>query len=224
MTILIIAALFLLVTHLGISRAGLRPQLAGMLGEGLYRAIYSVVSLLAIVALVLAWRAAPWIELWSSTPALRHLPLLVMPVALLLVVCGVSQPNPTAIGGPGHEPARGILRVTRHPVMWGIALWALAHLLVNGDLASVLFFATFAVLALGGTPGLERKFAQRDPEGWRALAAATSNVPFLAVAQGRQAFNPAEIGWARPAIAIVLFVALIALHPWLFGVSVLAAG
>lgn len=221
MTSLIIAALFLLATHIGISSGGIRPSLVATLGERAYRAIYSVVALLAIVWLVIAWRAAPWIELWPSGPAVRHLPFLVMPFALLFVVCGVSQPNPTAVGGPGGAPARGILRVTRHPVMWGIALWALVHLLANGDLASVLFFATFAALALIGMAALDRKQAQRDPAGWPALRAATSSLPLLAIAQGRQHLAAAEIGWARTGVALALYVALILLHPWLFGAAVL---
>jgi uncharacterized membrane protein len=221
-TNLIIAALFLLTTHFGIASAEVRPRLVAMLGERIYRAFYSVVALLAIVWLVMAWRAAPWLELWPTIPALRHLPFLVMPVALLLLVCGVSQPNPTAIGGSIDSPARGILRVTRHPVMWGIALWALAHLLANGDLASALFFASFAALALGGTLMLDRKHAGREPQAWRSLAATTSNVPLLAIIERRQRFAVGEIGWSRVAVAAALYVALIVLHPYLFGVSVLA--
>ena len=221
MTSLIVAALFLLATHIGISSGGVRPSLVATLGERAYRAVYSVIALLAMVWLVIAWRQAPWIELWPAGPAVRHLPFLAMPLASLLVVCGLSQPNPTAVGGPRDAPARGILRITRHPVMWGVALWALAHLLANGDLASVLFFATFAALALAGMAALDRKQEQRDPAGWPALLAATSSLPLLAIAQGRQRFSAAEIGWTRVGAALALYVALMLLHPWLSGVPVL---
>lgn len=224
MTSLIIAALFLLATHVGISSTGLRPRLVAMLGERVYRAVYSVIALLAIAWLVTSWRAAPWIELWPSGPAVRHLPFLVMPLALLMLVCGVSQPNPTAVGAPTDTPARGMLRLTRHPVMWGIALWALVHLLANGDLASVLFFATFAALALIGMVALDRKRAARDPAAWAKVAAVTSVLPLLAIAQGRQRLVPAEIGLGRTALAVGLYAVLIVLHPWLFGVAVLPGG
>ncbi|HMR29995.1 MAG TPA: NnrU family protein [Geminicoccaceae bacterium] len=221
MTNLIIAALFLLGTHIGISSGGLRSGLVATLGERAFMAIYSVIALLAMVWLVLAWRAAPWIELWPSGPAVRHLPFLVMPFALLLLVGGVSQPNPSAVGGPDDAPARGVLRVTRHPVMWAIALWALTHLLANGDLASVLFFGSFAALALAGMASLDRKQALRAPASWPALRATTSILPLWAIARHRQHFSAAEIGWQRVGIALVLYVALILLHPWLFGVAVL---
>lgn len=224
MTSLIIAALFLLATHVGLSSAGLRPRLVAMLGERVYRAVYSVIALLAIAWLVTSWRAAPWVELWPAGPAVRHLPFLVMPFALLMVICGVSQPNPTAVGAPTDTPARGMLRVTRHPVMWGIALWALVHLLANGDLASVLFFATFAVLALLGMAALDRKRAARDPAAWAKLEAATSVLPLQAIVQGRQRLAPGEIGLGRTALALGLYVLLMVLHPWLFGVAVLPGG
>lgn len=221
MTSLIIAALFLLATHIGISSTGMRPRLIAALGERVYRILYSLISLIAIVWLVTSWRAAPWVELWPSGPAVRHLPFLIMPFALLMVVCGVSQPNPTAMGAAAETTARGILRVTRHPVMWGIALWALVHLLANGDLASVLFFATFVVLALVGMAALDRKQAARDPGAWQRLRDSTSALPLVAIVQGRQRLALAEIGWARIGIALALYGALILLHPWLFGVSVL---
>jgi uncharacterized membrane protein len=226
MTHLTVAALFLLGSHLGISSTGIRPRLVAAIGERAYLALYSLVALLAIVWLVTAWRAAPWIELWPASPATRHLPFLAMPFALLLVVCGLSQANPTAVGASvdvnRQEPARGILRVTRHPFMWGAALWALAHLLANGDLASVVFFGTFAVLALGGTLAIDAKRAERGEPGWAAFVAATSNLPLAAIVGGRQRFVAGEIGVARPLLAAALYVGLIFLHPWLFGVPALS--
>lgn len=218
MTGLIIAALCLLVTHFGIAGSSLRPRLVAAMGEPAYRAVYSVVALAATVWLVVAWRTAPFVELWPSGPGLRHLPMLVMPVALLLIACGVMQRNPTAIGA-GSGEARGMVRVTRHPVMWGIGLWALVHILANGDLAAILFFATFAVLAFGGMATLDRKYAARDPAGWRQLVASTSILPFRAILDGRQRLRPREIGWAPLAVAAGLFVVLLLLHPWVIGVS-----
>ena len=141
-----------------------------------------------------------------------------MPVALLLLACGVMQPNPTAIGGGGGE-ARGMLRVTRHPVMWGIGLWALVHLAANGDLATVILFAAFAVLAFGGMASLDRKHASRDSAGWPRLKATTSILPFQAILERRQQWRPDEIGWRPVAIAGGLYVVMLALHPWLIGVS-----
>ena len=228
MSNLVVAALFLLGTHFGISSTHLRAQLIAAAGERTYLALYSLISFVAIAWLVVAWRFSPYDELWPPTTALRLIPILVMPLALLLLVSGLSQPNPTAVGASPDpdttEPARGILRVTRHPVMWGFALWALSHILPNGDLASLLFFGTFAVLALVGTRLIDHKRMRRAEPGWGVFMQATSNLPFQAILEHRQQFRPREIGLARVAAALALYVLLILVHPWLFGAPSSASG
>jgi uncharacterized membrane protein len=224
MSNLLIAALFLVGTHLGIPSTQLRPQLVATIGEAAYRILYSLISVVAIAWLVHAWSAAPVRPLWVPGPGLRHLPLLVMPIAFLLLVCALSQRNPTALGQApdpdSAEPARGIIRVTRHPMMWAVALWAVVHILANGDLASVLFFGAFAVLALAGSVLIDARHTEQRPPGWGVLLQRTSNVPFQAIFERRQRLVPAEIGLPRLAGALALYVALIWLHPWLFGVAV----
>ena len=118
-----------------------------------------------------------------------------MPLALLLLVAGYTSANPTAVMqrpvGPGWK-ATGILAVTRHPLMWAIALWALAHLAANGDLASLILFGGIAIMALAGTRRLDAKKRRAWGERWAPFAAATSNLPFAAITQGRARFDPAE--------------------------------
>lgn len=228
MSNLLVAAVFLLGTHFGIASTPLREQLVAAAGEPLYRLLYSLIAFAAIAWLVNAWRGAPLVELWNAGPALRHLPILAMPFALLLVVCAVSQPNPTAVGqGPDPdrpEPARGMLRVTRHPMMWGVALWALSHLLANGDLASLIFFGSFAALALVGGVLIDAKRSHRNEPGWGVFLQATSHVPFAAILERRQRLALREIGLARIVVALALYVILIVAHPWLFGVPALPSG
>ena len=155
------------------------------------------------------------------------MPLLVVPVALLLVVAGLSTPNPSTVGQNARleqgGAVRGILRVTRNPFLWGVGLWALAHLVPNGDAASLVLFGTLAVLALGGSVLIDAKLARRLGPAWDRYAAETSNVPFAAILAGRQRFVWAEIGWVRLAAALVLYAALLHGHRWLFGVSPLPA-
>lgn len=70
-----------------------------------------------------------------------------MLVAFFFVVLAFTTPNPTAVGGEAllaqKEPAKGIQRITRHPFLWGVAVWSFTHLILNGDLASVIFLAAF---------------------------------------------------------------------------------
>ena len=195
-------------------------KLAAGVGEKGYLALYSLVALATIVWMVHAYYRAPYIGLWY-VPVMRYAPLAVMPFALILIVCGVLGRNPTAVGQErllqSAEPARGILRVTRHPVMWGIALWAASHAAARGDAAALVFFGTFLLLALSGTVLMDRKKAARMGDAWQRFANATSNLPFAAIASGRNAFRPAEIGWMKPLLGIVLYLVLLFLHSGLFG-------
>jgi uncharacterized membrane protein len=225
MSNLLVAALFLLGTHFGISSSQLRSQLVAAVGEGGYRILYSLIAAAALVWLVLAWRAAPLLPLWNE-PVLDHVPAVAMPFALLLAVCGLSQPNPTALGqkpdADAARPVHGIIRVTRHPLMWGIGLWALAHLLAMGDVASLVLFGTLALLALGGTLLLDAKRSARNEPGWGVFLQSTSNLPLLAIIERRQKLAPREIGLLRVAVALGLYLVLILIHPWLLGVSALS--
>lgn len=82
--------------------------------------------------------------------------------AFVLFVASVSRRNPTKIGGENAvaEAARGIQRITRHPMLWPFALWAAVHVIGNGDVAAVLFFGAFLVTALAGMPLTDANLAR----------------------------------------------------------------
>jgi len=82
----------------------------------------------------------------------------------------------------------------------------------------VIFFGGLLLLAAAGTTLQDARKAKLLGEDWQRFAALTSNVPFLAVAQGRNRVVWREIGWTKPAMGIVLFVVLLYFHAWLFGV------
>jgi uncharacterized membrane protein len=153
---------------------------------------------------------------------LRLVPIAVLPIAFVLLACGLLARNPTAAGQSaalkGTDPARGIIRITRHPVMWAIMLWAAAHALAIGSLQAVIFFGGLLLLAAAGTTLQDARKAKQLGEEWKRFAALTSNVPLLAVAQGRNRVAWREIGWWRPAAGLAAFAALLWQHAWLFGV------
>jgi len=107
-----------------------------------------------------------------------------------------------------------MVRITRHPFLWGVALWALVHLIVNGDLASLILFGSLLVLALGGTAAIDAKRRRSFGEQWMQFAAVTSNVPFAAIVAGKNRLGPAvvEIGVWRPLVAIVVYAVAFYLH------------
>ena len=218
--LLLISAVLFVGSHLALSSTPLRPWLVRRLGENGYAGLYSLLALGLLVWLAVAYGQAPREPLWAGE-ALRWLPLVAMPFALILLVAGVSGPNPSAKGQEGvlrgAPTGRGILRVTRHPVLLATGLWALAHLLARGDAALLVFFGAFVVLVVVGIALQERRKRATLGADWTAFAAATSVMPFAAILAGRNRLQPGEIGWLRLVAALALYAALIAFHPWLFG-------
>lgn len=216
---LAVATLAFLGAHF-VSSTPLRAALVAGVGERGYLALYSIVALAAFGWMIWAYGRAPHQAMWQA-PGLRLVPLVAMPFALILAVGAYSTRNPSAIGQAralkNAEPARGIIRVTRHPLMWAIMLWAAAHVLARGDLASLLFFGGFFALAGLGTVLIDARKARTLGEDWRRFAGLTSNLPFGAIAGGRNRFVFGEIGWKRTGAGLALYVLLLLAHPYLFG-------
>lgn len=217
-----LAALVWIGIHLGISGTGVRDVAVARLGENGFRAAFSLLSVVAIVLLVMAWRNSYALVYWLTPEWLRWLLAALMLPAFMLFVGSVSVPNPTLVGPnrPAAAP-RGMIRVTRHPMLWSFAIWAAVHIIGTGDSASIKFFGAFLITALAGMPSIDAKYARRDPATWAALSAATSIVPFAAIIQGRNQLVLREIGWVPPLIALTLWAVMIVIHPILFGIDIL---
>ena len=215
MTALVLATAAFLLTHF-VASTPLRAKLVGAMGEWPYRGIYSAVALITFGWMIWAYTHTERELLWSG---MRELPVIVTPFAFVLIACGYFR-NPTMVGAEGllrsQDPARGMIRVTRHPIMWGLMLWAGAHVLALGELKALIFFGSFLVLAGIGTVAMDRR--KRANPDWPRFAAATSHIPFVAIARGRNRLVLAEIGWKRPLIGLVVFFFFLWIHPWLFGV------
>lgn len=222
--LLLTAALFVL-QHLGVTSSRLRNRLVASIGEKSYLGLYSLASLVFLVLLVRAYNATvPSVLLWPTVDWLRVLPLAVMPLAILLLVGGVLLKNPTTVGvvlDEGEEVAvTGVMRITRHPVQCAIFLWAFSHLLVNGDPPSLIFFGSIALVSGYGMLLIDRRKQAVFWQRWNAFRDATSIIPFVAIASGRQSFRPTELGWLVPLLTLALFLGLWWGHLWVSGVSV----
>ncbi len=222
MEMLILAAMIWLIIHIGVSGTHAREVLVGRWGQPRFMGYYSGASVVSIVLLVIAYRASGSPTLWVPWHWLQYLCIAAMLPAAILFVGSVAGPNPTAAGQNAAlgQPVHGIQRITRHPMLVAFTIWAVVHLLSNGDFASWVFFGTFAATTLAGMPSIDRKLAERDPENWRRLAASTSIVPGAAIWQGRNRLILVEISpivWGGGAL---LWIVLILLHPLLIGVPV----
>jgi uncharacterized membrane protein len=213
-------ALFL-ASHSIPARPRVRARLVGRLGERGYILGYSVLSLALLAWLLSAASRAPFLPLWDLAIWQYYVPIALMLPAFLLFVGGAVCPNPLSISfsRSAFDPRRpGIVAVTRHPILWGFALWAFAHVVPNGDLVSVVMFGGFGSFALVAMAIVDRRKRRALGASWHDLAKPTSIVPFGALAAGRTGMV-----WRTPqliatlAIGAGLYATLLWLHPWLFG-------
>lgn len=150
-------------THFLPSRKGFRDRLIARFGRRLYFSVYGAVSLAVVAWVIVAAGRAPHVDLWFQQGWHRWIPQLVMPVAGLLAVLGFGIRYPFTLGGRRRvvfDPAHpGIAAVTRHPLLWALALWSGAHLFPNGDVAHVVLFGGFALLSLASMWIFDRRAA-----------------------------------------------------------------
>ena len=176
MNLLIVAALIWIGVHVGLAGTRLRDRVVARIGEGPFRAVFSLLSIVVIVFLVRAWSVSPTSLLWVVPNWVRWI-LVGGDGAGVRPVRRLGEPaNPTMVGAPAAmaQPPRGMFRVTRHPMLWSFAIWAAVHAIGNGDTASIVFFGAFLVTALAGMPSIDAKWPRRNPATWQALSAATS--------------------------------------------------
>lgn len=226
MTMLTAAALAFLALHFIVSGTPLRDAITGAIGERPYLGLFSVASIALIVWMVMAYNAAQSSgdnRVLYDIGHVRDLGIIVVALAFLLGVQGLLMSNPTSVQQEAsvsrEGTIKGVVRITRHPFLWGVILWSGFHVLANGDLASIVFFGAFFLLALVGTVLIDAKRKRKLGAAWDAFAARTSNIPFAAVIAGRSALHPAEdFGW-RFWAALLIFLAVLFAHPHLFGAS-----
>jgi uncharacterized membrane protein len=225
MTLLIAAAAVFVLMHLLIAGTRLRGAIVGVIGEGPYMGLFSLASLAAIVWLSMSYGAArgQGEVLWVVGDWARWVQAGVQLLALLFVVPGLTTPNPTSVGQMGavSKPVNGMLRITRHPFLWGVVIWALGHLLVNGDTPGIILFGSMAVLGVFGTYSIDAKRKAKLGAEWTAFAAETANIPFAKIVSGRQPLRIMEIGWWRLLLAVLVWAGVMMGHVHAFGVSAL---
>ena len=221
---LVIAGIAFCGSHVLLSSTGLRGSLRDQLGERGFLAVYSLTALVTFAWFLMAYAHAPTILLWPRQMWMALVPIVVMPLATVLLVAGYTTPNPTAVGmeraARADDPAPGMLRVTRHPVMWAIGLWAISHMIANGDLRSLLFFGAFAALSLGGTLLIDRKKRLALGSNWSRLAEVTSNLPFVALVTGRTRLRWRDISLLRLIAGLLLYAVLYNAHALIAGAPV----
>jgi len=182
MWLLVAGLLLFLFAHLSPGVLGLRGLLVNRLGEGRFLAIYIAMSVTGMVCIITGKFIAPFINIWTPPDWSRVAALILVAFGLILLAALLLPTN--------------LRRLTRHPMLWGITLWSVGHLLANGDVASMIVFGGFGGYALISIWSLNRRGAKKSTLTYSVL----NDVVLLAVGLG-------------------VYAGLLWLHPYLFGVA-----
>jgi len=159
-----------------------RARLIDRVGTIAYQVGFALISILGLGLMVWGRGAMEFTEIWQPFGWSRIATIMLMFPAVLLVI--------SAFG-----PQNSFRRILGHPMILGVQLWAIAHLLANGDLSSILFFGAFFLWALAAFTLASRR---KPPVGGRARL--LNDIGFVAV-------------------ALVVYVSAIGGHVWFAGVS-----
>jgi uncharacterized membrane protein len=189
MALLVLGIVLFLGLHLiRVVVPGLRTSLIASLGEGGWKIAYSIASIIALIVLIYGFgQARDMTPIWSPPFWMSHITILLMLFALICLVASLL-------------PAGHIAVKTKHPMVLSVKIWALAHLLSNGDGAAMLLFAAF--LAWGVMLRISLK--RRERAGEITLR------PFVSAKYDLYAIIIGAIAW----ILIIW-----KLHAWIIGVS-----
>ncbi|MGZ3305075.1 MAG: NnrU family protein [Asticcacaulis sp.] len=225
---LALACAFFLCIHLMISGTVLKDQIISGIGGLAYYALFSLFSIAGLIWMCAAYTIAlndPMnAQIWSAPLFLKIIALVGNFLAFLLVVVGCLSPSPTnlmALRQLPDKPVHGIIRISRHPVLAGIGVWAVMHILCNGNVASWVFFGSILGLCALGANNIDRKRMALMGETYGSIKKRTSIIPFVAIIEGRTAFAAEEIGAAKMLLAASMFSVFAALHEMLFATRVL---
>lgn len=215
-------ALALFVVSHFVPRLGdLRGRLIAGIGRRTYFSVYGLISLALLVWVVSAAARAPFVELWSQTALTRWIPNVVMPAALILAALGPGMRQPFTLGGrrgAAFDPDQPRLAaLSRHPLFMALALWAVAHLAPNGDLAHVILFGLFAALALAAIPIFDARARRSLGPDAPAFFASTAILSLRPLASPAWRKANARALAKRTAIGLTLWVVLYALHAPVIG-------
>jgi uncharacterized membrane protein len=189
LAIMILGLAVFLGSHVFVTMRPERAKLITRLGEGAYKGLFSLVSIIGIILIAYGfarYRATGWIEIWSPPRWTRHVTEALMWPAVIFVLAAYI---------PGH-----IKRVLKHPMLVGVKLWALAHLITNGDLGSIILFGSFLAWAAFDRVTLKH----RSDAGAPPIAIGGYRNDFIAVVAG----------------TLVYFALGFWFHPYVIGVPV----
>ena len=143
---LVLGLILFLGPHVFVTMRPRRAAVLARIGEGPYKGLFALVALIGVLLIgygFALYRATGWIDVWQPPAWTRHVTVALMWPAIILVVAAYI---------PGD-----IKRVLKHPMLVGLTLWAVAHLIANGDLGSIILFGSILAWAVFDRITLKRR-------------------------------------------------------------------
>ncbi len=181
MWLLIMGFVLFFGAHLSPGVFGLRASLVQRFGEKRFRGFYVATSVTGMICLIAGKAIAPHVDIWLPPPWAPKATLVLVAIGFILLMALLLPTN--------------LRRLTRHPMLWGVASWSAGHLLANGDLASMILFGGFGAYALISIASLTRRGVQKATTTYAAWQDAVAL-----------------------AAAGIAYAAMLRAHPYLFGV------
>ena len=139
----------------------------------------------------------------------------IMPIACLLTVSDLTSRNPFSLGmgSKNFDSAKpGIVGLTKHQAIWGLAMWSVVHIFINGDVASFCMFGLLTLQGFGGPKSLDAKCKKNfGEEAWTRLFEKVSETSAMAALR--------QMGPWRAVFGLALYAGLLFLHQPIIGVS-----
>ena len=220
MTLLIASCIAFLALHMGISSTPLRGMLSNILGQRGYLAFYSLLAIASLSAMIYYYGSLEHTQyVWLPNPISYKITKVIVLFAIVLLVMGTMIKNPTAVMMEAaiNQEVAGILKITRHPTQWAILLFSIGHLIANGDMASIWFFGTLAVMSGVGMLAMDNRKKANQDERWLAFYASTSTLPFAALLSGKTKLKLSELNWIAAGIGVALYGSAYWLHDMVSG-------
>jgi uncharacterized membrane protein len=200
-----------------------RAPLVAKLGQGGFALLYSVVAFGTLGWAVTLWRGIEKNRLWEVSPAVHGICAAAMLFAAILFVGSVTAPNPALMGMSAGGSPRGVQRITRHPMMWSFAIWAVVHIIVSADSRTIVLAGGILTLALFGAHMQDKK-KRAGSAAYGDHVNATGFVPFGAQFRGRASWSSASPGLVAALGGALLWAVLLWAHPLVIGVPALPQG
>lgn len=220
MTLLAISCAAFLVLHIGVSSTPLRGLLRNAAGENGYLGIYSLLAFASLGAMIYFYAGIDHADfVWAPSQLAYKITKVFLLVAIVLIVVGIMTRNPTAVKMESaiDSDVPGALKITRHPLQWGILLFAVGHMIANGDQTSIVFFGTLALVSAVGMVAIDKRKRANSDEKWQAFFETTSLIPFAAMVAGKTTLKIGEVNWLAVGIGVALYATIYWFHDYVSG-------